>query len=192
MIYGYARVSTQGQARDGGSLFDQRQELLDAGATKVVEEAFTGTTMNRPKFENLLDTLNPGDTLIVTKLDRFSRSASKGIAMMDKLLDRDIKVHILNMGLMDNSPTGKLIRNIMFAFAEFERDTIFSRTQMGKRVKQETDPNWREGRRRKNISNLSEYQEQVVTGQLTVRDACKMLNISERTWYNRINEKKAK
>ena len=72
MIYGYARVSTQGQARDGGSLFDQRQELLDAGATKVVEEAFTGTTMNRPKFENLLDTLNPGDTLIVTKLDRKS------------------------------------------------------------------------------------------------------------------------
>ena len=54
--------------------------------------------------------------------------------LVQKLLDRGIVVHVLNMGLMDNTPTGKLIRNIMLAFAEFERDMIVERTQEGKAI----------------------------------------------------------
>lgn len=65
---------------------------------------------------------------MITKLDRLARSASQGIAFIDELLSHGINVHVLNMGLMDNSPTGKLIRNILLAFAEFERDMIVERT----------------------------------------------------------------
>lgn len=60
--------------------------------------------------------------MVVIKLDRIARSATQGIELVEKLLDRGITVHVLNMGLLDAIPTGKLIRKIMLAFDEFERD----------------------------------------------------------------------
>lgn len=134
MIYGYARVSTKHQETDGNSLMAQEKQLREAGAMKIFRESFTGTTMDRPEFSKLDSIIRPGDTLIVTKLDRFARSASQGIVLIDNLLERGIKVHVLNMGLMDNTPTGKLIRNILLAFAEFERDMIVERTQEGRKL----------------------------------------------------------
>ncbi len=76
--------------------------------------------------------LKEGDTLIVTKLDRFARSTVDGIHTIKNLFEKGVKVHILNMGLVENTPTGRLIFNIMSAFAEFERDMIVERTQEGK------------------------------------------------------------
>ena len=70
MIYGYARVSSKGQLRDGNGLEEQREKLLQAGCQEIVEEQYTGTTMNRPMFNELLGKLKADDTLIVTKLDR--------------------------------------------------------------------------------------------------------------------------
>ena len=138
MIYGYARVSTRGQAKDGNSLEAQEQVLRAAGAEIVYKEAFTGTITDRPELDKLLNRLQNGDKLIVTKLDRIARSAAKGIELINNLLDRGITVQ-------DNTPTGKLIRNIFFAFAEFERDMIVERTQEGKAIaKQASD--YREGR----------------------------------------------
>lgn len=64
------------------------------------------------------------------------------------MLDKGVTVHVLNMGLMDNTPTGKLIRNIMLAFAEFERDMIVERTQEGKAIAKQK-PDFREGRPKK-------------------------------------------
>lgn len=86
--------------------------------------------------------------MVVTKLDRIARSATAGIEMIQGLLDRGIVVHVLNMGLMDNTPTGKLIRNIMLAFAEFERDMIVERTQEGKQLAKQ-HPDFKEGRPKK-------------------------------------------
>ncbi len=83
--------------------------------------------------------------MVVTKLDRIARSATQGIEMIQGLLDKGITVHVLNMGLMDNTPTGKLIRNIMLAFAEFERDMIVERTREGKAIAKQ-NPDFREGR----------------------------------------------
>lgn len=145
MIYGYARVSTKGQAKDGNSLEAQEKALRDAGVTKIFADAFTGTKADRPEFDKLLKRLQPGDTLVVTKLDRFARSATQGIELIQSLLDKGIIVHVLNMGLMDNSPTGKLICTVMLAFAEFERDMIVERTQEGKAIAKQ-NPNYREGR----------------------------------------------
>lgn len=134
MICGYARVSTKIQEREGNSLEAQEQLLKDAGAKVVFSESFTGATLNRPELNQLKQALEAGDTLMITKLDRLARSASQGISFIDELLSHGINVHVLNMGLMDNTPTGKLIRSILLAFAEFERDMIVERTQEGRRL----------------------------------------------------------
>ncbi len=145
MVYGYARVSTKGQAKDGNSLEAQASAIKAAGAEKVYSDAFTGTKKNRPELDKLLSEIKEGDKLIVTKLDRIARSATQGAELIQSLLDRDITIHILNMGVLDNTPTGKLIRTIFLAFAEFERDMIVERTQEGKTIAKEK-PNFREGR----------------------------------------------
>ena len=148
MIYGYARVSTRGQAKDGNSLEAQENALRLVGATKIYADAFTGTKTHRPELDKLMAVMQSGDTMVVTKLDRIARSATQGIELIQMLLDRGIVVHVLNMGLMDNTPTGKLIRNIMLAFAEFERDMIVERTQEGKVIAKQ-NPDFREGRPKK-------------------------------------------
>ncbi len=147
MVYGYCRVSTQMQARDGNSLEAQERALKENGAEEIYSDAFTGTKAHRPELDRLLGRLQAGDKLIITKLDRIARSASQGTELVQALLDRGITVHVLNMGLLDNTPTGKLIRNIMLAFAEFERDMIVERTQEGKAIAKK-QPDFREGRPR--------------------------------------------
>ena len=134
MIYGYARVSTAGQAQHGGSLEDQEARLLEAGAQEIVKDAFTGTKMERPAFSQLMDRLQSGDVLIVSKLDRFARTAAEGAQTIQTLLARGVVVQVLNMGRIDNSPMGKLMVTMLLAFAEFERDMIIERTQTGKAV----------------------------------------------------------
>ena len=116
MIYGYTRVSTK--ARDGNSLEAQETALKNAGATRIYSDAFTGTKAHRPQLDALMGILVAGDTIVVTKLDRIARSAGQGMELIQSLLDRGICVHVLNMGMMDNTPTGRLIRNVLLAFAE--------------------------------------------------------------------------
>ena len=148
MIYGYARVSTAAQCRDGNSLEKQVAALQRYGCHKIIEEAFSGKTMDRPKFQKLLEVLREGDTLVVCKLDRFARTAIEGVQTVRELFERGIRVHILNMGLIENTLTGDLILTVMLAFAEYERGMIVERTQTGKAVARQ-DPNFKDGRPRK-------------------------------------------
>jgi len=140
-VYGYARVSTAAQELEA-----QIQQLEKSGASVIYKEKFTGTKTDRPELNQLLSALEEGDTLMVTKLDRIARSATQGSDLVKELIAKGIKVHILNMGLLDNTPASKLIRNIFFAFAEFERDMIVERTQEGKVIARH-NPDYREGRK---------------------------------------------
>lgn len=189
---GYGRVSTKGQQRDGNSLEDQRGKLEDAGCDEIVLEAYTGTKMDRPKFTKLLAELEPGDTLVVTKLDRFARTASEGSALVKELLERGVAVHILNMGLIENTPTGRLILNVLLSFAEFERDMIVERTSEGKALARATNPDYKEGRKALEIPEDFEYYRlSVGTGEITVTKACEELGISRSTWYKWTNSCRA-
>ena len=134
MIYGYARVSSAGQAIDGNSLEAQSELLKANGAQKIFSDVYTGTKLHRPELDKLMAEIQPGDTLIVAKLDRIARSAKNGLELIDQFIDRGVSVNILNMGVMNNSPTGKVIRTVMLAFAEFERDMIVERTREGKKA----------------------------------------------------------
>lgn len=188
MVFGYARVSTNYQAKDGNSLDAQVQTLKAAGAEKIYTDAFTGTKTDRPEMGKLLLKLQPGDKLIVTKLDRIARSATQGFDLIESLLDKGVDVHVLNMGLMDNTPTGRLIRHIMLAFAEFERDMIVERTQEGKVIARQKK-GYREGRPKKygreQIRHALELMESYPVSRVS-----EMMNISRSTLMRAKQHKK--
>ncbi|MGW6301596.1 recombinase family protein [Peribacillus butanolivorans] len=151
MKYGYARVSTVAQ-----DLESQLQSLKAEGCEEIYSEKFTGTKKDRPQFKALIERLESGDTLVVTKLDRFARSTTDAIETVKMLFENGVKVHILNMGLVENTPTGNLIFTVMSAFAQFERDMIVERTQEGKAIaKQRVD--FREGRPNKYTKKQLEH-----------------------------------
>lgn len=130
-VYGYTRVSTKGQV-PGISLDEQAQQIRERYPTaKVISEAASGAH-ERPMFDDLCASLCAGDTLVVCKMDRFCRSAKEGLQYVDSLREKGVAVHILNMGLLDSSPMGRLVATMLLAFAEFERAQIIERTQSGK------------------------------------------------------------
>ena len=145
MKFAYARVSTHKQSRDGNELNEQIAKLENAGFDELVVEEFSGATTKRPHLEALIQRLQTGDTLVVTKLDRFARSVAESLSLINSLLARGVHVLILNMGLIDNTPIGKLITTILLAIAEFERDMIIERTQVGKEIAR-TKHGFRDGR----------------------------------------------
>ena len=146
MKFGYIRVSTRKQARDGNSLEAQREALTAAGAEKIYTDAFTGTRMERPEWDKLRAQLRKGDVLIVTKLDRLARSVSQASGLITDMIDEGVTIHVLNLGVLSNDSVNTLLRNVLLSFAQFERDMIVQRTQEGKAVARATDPDFREGR----------------------------------------------
>lgn len=140
---------------------------------------YTGTKLHRPELDKLMAEIQPGDTLIVAKLDRIARSVGGGIEIIDSLLAKDVSVNILNMGVMNNTPTGKLVRTVMLAFAEFERDMIVERTREGKKIASQR-PDYKEGRKPTEYDrNLFDVlHEQVKKRILTVTDAARQLGVT--------------
>lgn len=147
MIYGYARVSTAGQIK-GNSFEEQETALKEAGAETIYRESYTGMKLQRPEFDKLIKKLQPGDTLVVTKLDRFARNSPDACNLIRSLVDRGITVNVLNMGVANNTAMGKLMVTILSGFAEFERDMILERTQAGKAIAR-TKAGFKEGRPKK-------------------------------------------
>lgn len=149
MIFGYARVSTKTQARDGNSLEAQKEALIAAGAEKIYVDTFTGTKMDRPEFVQMKNQLRTGDTVIITKLDRLARSVSQASGLITEMIDDGVTINVLNLGILSNDSVNTLMRNILLSFAQFERDMIVQRTQEGKAMAKLNNPDFREGRPRK-------------------------------------------
>lgn len=99
----------------------------------IYRENYTGTTVDRPQFRIIIDHLQSGDRLVVTKLDRIARTAVEGGTIVKQLIKKGVTIHILNMGIADDTAMGKLMVNMLLAFAEFERDMIVERTQEGRK-----------------------------------------------------------
>ena len=189
MTYGYARVSTAKQTT-GNSFEDQEQALREAGAEIIVKDAYTGTKMDRPAFTKLMQDLKAGDKLIVTKLDRFARSAIQGVEVVRDLMEKGVTVHILNMGIADSTPTGKLMVTMLLAFAEFERDMIVERTQAGKNIARSNGKKV-DGRPKKfNPEKLNHALDLLEDGN-SYTGVEKLMNISKSTLIRAMRERKA-
>ncbi len=147
MVYGYCRVSTKGQL-DGNSIEEQTQNIKGRYAeSEIIIESYSGAK-ERPLFNALLEKMCTGDILVVTKLDRFCRTTKEGLTYIDNLMNKGVRIHILNMGLIEDTPMGRLIVTNLLAFAEFERAMIIERTQSGKAIAKQ-NPNFKEGRPKK-------------------------------------------
>jgi DNA invertase Pin-like site-specific DNA recombinase len=140
MIYGYCRVSTKQQSKDGYSLEVQEKEILSRYETAKIElEQYTGSTTVRPVFSEMIENMNSGDTLVVTKLDRLARNTVEGISIVQTLFDKGVSVHVLNVGLLENTSMGKFFLTTLLAVAEMERNTIIERTHAGKEMAKTKD-----------------------------------------------------
>lgn len=152
MIYGYTRVSTRKQV-DGYGLEVQKKEILSKYPTAtIIEEQYTGTKLDRPVFNDLLDKLEADDILVVSKLDRFARNTVEGIKVVEQLFTKKVAIHILNIGLLEDTPMGRFFLTTMLAVAELERNMIVERTQTGKELAR-LRCDYKEGRPRKYTDN---------------------------------------
>lgn len=148
-IIGYCRVSTKLQAKEGNSLEQQREEILNKYSNaEIYQESYTGTKTDRPVFNDVVSKLLKGDMLVVTKLDRLARNTVEGIKIVEDLFNKGVSVHVLNVGLLENTTMGKFFLTTLLAVAEMERNTILERTQAGKDIAK-TKEGYKEGRPKK-------------------------------------------
>ena len=189
MVYGYARVSTVKQLK-GNSIEEQTAKLKEAGAVEIITDSYTGTKIDRPNFTALLERLQPGDKLIVTKLDRLARTAVDGGAIVRDLHSRGITIHILNMGIADSTPMGKLMVTMLLAFAEFERDMIVERTQSGKDIARANGKQV-DGRPKKYSAAQREHAMKLLAEGNSYTEVERMTGISKSTLIREMRKKKA-
>ena len=149
MIYGYCRVSTKGQAKDGNSLEAQEQEILSRYNNALIyKEAYTGTTTDRPVFNEVIEQMQENDMLAVSKLDRLARNTEEGIKIVKELFKKKCSVHVLNVGLLEDTAMGQFFITTLLAVAELERNQIIERCQTGKAIARQ-NPDFSEGRPKK-------------------------------------------
>lgn len=182
MKIGYARVSTINQ-----DLEAQLQQLENEKCDKVYAEKISGTKQGRPEFEKALAELKSSDTLVVTKIDRFARNTRNALEIIQQLFDRGVKVHILNMGIIENTPTGRLIFSIFSAFAQFERDMIVERTSEGKEIARQKE-DYKEGRPKKYTKSYLDHAMELLKNH-SYKEVEEMTGISKSTL---IREKRKK
>lgn len=132
-VFAYCRVSTADQSSENQAL-----EIHNAGfqiePKRFVEETVSGSVaaMERDGFRRLVDRLEAGDVLVVTKLDRLGRNAMDVRSTVEMLAEAEVRVHCMALGGVDlTSPAGKMTMAVIAAVAEFERDLLVERTQAG-------------------------------------------------------------
>ncbi len=179
MIYGYARVSTKKQL-NGNSLEEQVIKLEQEGCASIIQEQYTGSTTDRPKFDALLDLLQTGDKLVVTKLDRFARNVTEGIDVIRKLFAKGVKVHVLNVGLLEDTAMGNFFLTTLLAVAELERSMIIERTQAGKEIAR-TKNGFKDGRPAKYNRHQLDHAMGLLAAGNSYNEVEKMTTISKST-----------
>lgn len=191
-VIGYCRVSTKGQL-EGNSIEEQRRSIIERYSNvEIVEESYSGAK-ERKIFNDVLSSLQEGDTLVVTKLDRFCRTTKEGLEYIDKLMSKGVKIHILNMGLIEDTPMGKLIVTNLLAFAEFERAMIIERTQSGKAIAKQKE-GFKEGRPKKHTSKQMDNALAMLSvngGKYSYTEVSEITNISKSTLIRENNKRKA-
>ena len=194
MIYGYCRVSSKGQL-DNFSLEQQEQEIINKYNNvnvEIVKEQFTGTTTDRPKLTNLISNIKEGDMLVVTKLDRLARNTEEGIHLIKELFKKGVSVHVLNVGLLENTTMGQFFITTLLAVAEMERNMIVERTQNGKAIAK-TKEGFKEGRPKKYTKQqLNNALSMLVVngGEYSYKQVEQLLGISKSTLIREQNKSK--
>lgn len=189
MIFGYCRVSTKGQAKDGNSLEAQEQEILSRyNDAQIYKEAYTGTTTDRPVFNDVIQKMKEKDMLVVSKLDRLARNTEEGIKIVKDLFKKKCSVHVLNVGLLEDTAMGQFFITTLLAVAELERNQIIERCQTGKAIAK-LNPDFTEGRPKKfNQKQLDHALDLLIDH--SYKDVVQMTGISKSTLIRSMRNKK--
>jgi len=184
MLIGYARVSTDDQNLDL-----QMDALTKAGCERILEDHLSGAKAERPGLQEAINYARTGDTIVVWRLDRLSRSLKDLIEMVTLLDSKGIGLKSLQEAIDTSSSSGKLIFHIFGALAEFERNLIRERTQAGL---QAARARGRKGGRPKSLDKNKQalavklYEEK----KHTIKQICQMMEISKPTLYKYVSASK--
>ena len=126
MIYAYARVSTRGQNPEG-----QLDKLKEHGYDQLYSERASGSKAKRPQLEAITSRIQSGDTLLIYRLDRLGRSLRDLVSLIESLVEKNVTLKSLTENIDTSSATGKLIIHIFASMADFERNLIRERTNIG-------------------------------------------------------------
>jgi DNA invertase Pin-like site-specific DNA recombinase len=181
LLVGYARVSTDDQ-----NLQLQQDALLQIGCERIFEDRLSGATAERSGLQEALEYARSGDTLVVWRLDRLSRSLKDLIEMVALLGSKNIGLKSLHEMIDTSSTSGKLIFHIFGALAEFERNLIRERTQAGLAAARAR------GRKGGRPKALDEDKRSLAVAlynqkQHSTNKICTMMGISRPTLYKYIN-----
>ena len=154
----------------------------------IFSEKFTGTKRDRPKFNQLLAGLKPGDEIVVTKLDRFARNTREALEIIEPLLDDNVTIKVLNLGTIENTSMGRMVTRTLLSVAEMERDMIVERTQEGKMFARKNNPNFREGRPKATITPKKRHAYELLTSGKSYKEVEAITGFSRSTLF-RIKKK---
>jgi DNA invertase Pin-like site-specific DNA recombinase len=177
MKVGYARVSTSEQCLDG-----QSDRLTAAGCDKIFTDIASGARSDRPEFLAMMNYVREGDSVIVLKFDRLGRSLKHLLETIHQLDTRGVKIESLAEGLDTSTPGGKLVMHIFGAIAEFERDLIRERTQIGLTAARARG---RIGGRpsRLTAEQIKALRSMTAQPDISIATICQTFNISKSTYY---------
>ena len=181
MVFGYVRVSTMQQNTDR-----QLETLTAYGVDRLFEEHLYGKDLNRPKLQQMLDTLREGDTVVVTSVDRIARSAKDLLNLVDHIHSQGAHFKSLDNNIDTSKDMGKFILTILAAVAELERATILERQRQGIEIAKREGRY--KGRKRKEIQDFEKVYQQWFDHKISAEQAAKLLDISRATFYRRKTE----
>jgi DNA invertase Pin-like site-specific DNA recombinase len=184
MIYGWARVSHRDM-----NLGTQVEKLENYGCDEIVMQKITGVAEHK-KLDDLIERMQPGDTLVATRMDRFGRKASQLTQMVDELEKKGIVLVIMDLGVDTKTPTGKFFLQVMAAFAELDRSTLKEKQRAGIELAKKNGIKL--GRPKKygdRHIGLAHAVELYQAGGKTVNEICAITKVSRATFYRHIHEK---
>lgn len=179
MLIGYIRVSTNDQNTDL-----QRIALQSADCELIFEDRISGKTSDRPGLKKALRCLQPGDTLVVWKLDRLGRSMRHLVMLTEELRERGVNFRSLTDSIDTSTPMGRFFFHVMGALAEMERELIVERTRAG--LAAARDKGRVGGRRRKMTAETVERARRMLAQGATLLQVSLVLDVSEKTIYRYI------
>lgn len=186
-IYGYARVSTEGQC------LDRQIDALKAAGVKeeyIYKEKMTGTKSSRPKLNALLETIEEGDTVYVESLSRLGRNSADLLNWLRIFTDKGVKLVSLKESLDLSSATGKMMAQMISVLAEFERNCLTERVREGLAAARSRG---RVGGRPKTPEKtLDKALKMYDLHNLTVSEICRACGISRPTLYKALRERENK
>lgn len=185
MIYGYARVSTQEQ-----NLGTQLQQLERYGVDEIVQEKISGVAKDKPELDGLIELMQNGDTIVVTRMDRLGRSTLQLLELVEGFSERGIDLVILDLNIDTRTPTGKFFLTVMAGFSEMERSLIKEKQRNGVELAKQAGKY--KGRVKKYTDKHAGLQHAISLfqeGKHTVKQICEITKIGRSSLYRELKVK---